>query len=101
MSALRQRAVISAVVLLLATVIPAGAATDAPLAKAVQQLDRAAVTQLLARKTDVNAAQPDGTTALHWATYHDDLDLVNRLLTAGANATVANRYGVTPLSLAC
>jgi ankyrin repeat protein len=56
---------------------------------------------LLARRVDVNGAQPDGTTALHWATYHDDLDLVNRLLAAGASVTATNRYGVTPLSLAC
>jgi ankyrin repeat protein len=78
-----------------------GAKPIAPLASAVEQLDRAAITQLLARRADVNAAQPDGTTALHWATYHDDTDLVNRLLAAGANALSANRYGVTPLSLAC
>ncbi|RPI51138.1 MAG: hypothetical protein EHM55_19685 [Acidobacteria bacterium] len=88
-------------VAVLAVATPVSAATDAPLAKAAQQLDRAAVTQLLARKVDVNTAQPDGTTALHWSAYHDDLDLVNRLLAAGAAVTAANRYGVTPLSLAC
>jgi len=86
---------------LLAITVPSLAATDAPVASAVQRLDRATVSQLLARRVDVNAAQPDGTTALHWATYHDDLDLVNRLLTAGASVTATNRYGVTPLSLAC
>jgi ankyrin repeat protein len=80
---------------------PGVAATDAPLANAVERLDRPAVTQLLARRADVNATQLDGTTALHWAAYHDDVDLVSRLLAAGANALVANRYGVTPLSLAC
>ena len=47
---------------------------------AVQQMDRAAIRQLLDKKADVNAPQADGTTALHWAAYHDDLDLVNRLL---------------------
>jgi ankyrin repeat protein len=80
----------------------------APLATAVQRMDRAAIRQLLGPSTrsgskpvDVNAAQPDGTTALHWATYHDDTDLVNRLIGAGATITAANRYGVTPLSLAC
>ena len=40
-------------------------------------------------------------TALHWAAYQDDLDLVDRLLRAGANPRAPNRYGVTPLSLAC
>jgi ankyrin repeat protein len=78
-----------------------GAKVDAPLANAAERLDRAAVTQLLSKRVDVNAAQPDGTTALHWAAYHDDLDLVTRLLAAGADVKTANRYGVTPLSLAC
>jgi ankyrin repeat protein len=77
------------------------AAADAPLANAVQQMDRAAVRRLLERPADVNASQPDGMTALHWAAYQDDLDLVDRLLKAGANVRATNRYGVTPLSLAC
>jgi ankyrin repeat protein len=74
---------------------------DAPLAAAVQRSDRAAIRQLLDRKVGINAAQPDGTTALHWASYHDDLDLVSRLLAAGADVRATNRYGVTPLSIAC
>ncbi len=40
-------------------------------------------------------------TALHWAAHHDDLDTVKLLIAAGADAKAANRYGVTPLSLAC
>jgi ankyrin repeat protein len=75
--------------------------TDAPLAAAVQRNDRAAIGQLLGRKVGINAAQPDGTTALHWATHHDDGDLVTRLLGAGADVRATNRYGVTPLSIAC
>jgi ankyrin repeat protein len=77
------------------------APAEAPLANAVQRQARETVRQLIAKKTGVNATQPDGTTALHWATYHDDLDLVNALVGAGANVRAANRYGVTPLSLAC
>src|SRR4051812_3471324 len=73
----------------------------APLANAVQKMDRAAIRSLLERPTTVNASQPDGMTALHWAAYQDDLDLVDRLLRAGANVRATNRYGVTPLSLAC
>ena len=73
----------------------------APLATAVQRMDRDAIRSLLAQAIDVNAPQPDGTTALHWAAYHDDLELVNRLLAAHANVRVANRYGITPLSVAC
>ena len=52
---------------------------------------------MLDKKAAVNTAQPDGTTALHWAAYHDDLELVSRLLDAGADVRAANRYGVTPL----
>ena len=49
----------------------------------------------------MNAADPDGTTPLHWAVRADDLELATAarcrpVPTPGA----ANRYGVTPLSLA-
>ena len=40
-------------------------------------------------------------TALHWAVYHDDREMAGQLLRAGASVKAANRYGVTPLSLAC
>ncbi len=40
-------------------------------------------------------------TALHWAADQDDAETVKLLLRAGADAKAANRYGVTPLSLAC
>ena len=48
----------------------------------------------------VNARAADGTTALHWAVQADALDIVQVLLRAGANASAANRYGVTPLAVA-
>lgn len=53
---------------------------------------------LLRQHADVNAAQPDGTTALHWAAHWNDSEAVNLLLKAGANAKAVNRYGATPLS---
>ena len=81
-----------------ARLVAAGA--DASLPDAAQHKDARGVRELLSRKVDVNASQPDGMTALHWAVYYDDLDLVGRLLGAGANARAANRYGVTPLALA-
>jgi hypothetical protein len=40
-------------------------------------------------------------TALHWAAFKDDLETSELLVRAGANVKAANRYGVTPLSLAC
>ncbi len=59
-----------------------------------------ALRALVARKADVNAAEADGTTALHWAVRNDDAASVEILLRAGANPNAANRYAVTPLPLA-
>lgn len=77
------------------------ACAASPLADAVERQNRTAVRRLLEKPIDVNAAQVDGMTALHWAAYHNDLDAVRQLLQAGAKATVKNRYGVTPLYSAC
>ena len=52
-------------------------------------------------RAEVKSAQPDGTTALHWAAHHDHVASVQSLLGAGADAKAANQYGVAPLSLAC
>jgi ankyrin repeat protein len=49
-------------------------------------------------KPDVNQRTADGTTPLHWAVYHDNLDLITRLIKAGANVKTANDYGATPMS---
>src|SRR5437773_5831838 len=73
-----------------------GAASTA--ADAAQNRDMAALRSLLSQRADVNAAQPDGTTALHWAVYWNDVDAVNLLLRAGARVTATNRYGASPLS---
>ncbi|MEO6246624.1 MAG: ankyrin repeat domain-containing protein, partial [Opitutaceae bacterium] len=85
---------------LLFTIASAFAAAPAPLADALEKKDLATARALL-RDTNVNAAQSDGTTALHWAVRNDDLATATALLAAGANAKTANRFGVTPLSLAC
>jgi uncharacterized protein len=59
------------------------------------------VSGLAQQHVDVNAPEPDGTTALHWAARQNDLELADRLIRSGANIKAANRYGVTPLYLAC
>ena len=63
--------------------------------------DAAALQSVLAADEQAaHAAEVDGTTALHWAVHLDDEEAAATLLAAGADATAANRYGVTPLSLA-
>jgi ankyrin repeat protein len=47
---------------------------------------------------DVNVAEPDGSTALMWATYKVDHEMVRALLKAGAKANVTNKYGSSPLA---
>ncbi len=47
---------------------------------------------------DVNAPAPDGSTALLWATYKVDHELVRALLKAGAKANITNNYGSAPLT---
>jgi len=76
------------------------AAERATVADAAERRDQAVVRTLLKSGVDVNATQIDGTTALHWAAYHDDAELAALLIKAGANANTANRYGVPPLALA-
>ncbi|MDA1372628.1 MAG: ankyrin repeat domain-containing protein [Proteobacteria bacterium] len=75
----------------------------AALADAAESQDAALVFSLLDASNssiDVNATQVDGMTALHWAVYHDEAILVERLLNAGASVNAVNRYGVLPLALA-
>jgi len=81
--------------------VPDVRAQDTRLIEAAKSQDRAAVDLLLAERVDANIAQPDGATALHWASYHDDLELVEVLLDGGAAIDAVNDYGITPLSLAC
>lgn len=82
---------------LLATTL---AAKSAALADAVEKGDAAAIRTLIG-DSEVNAAQVDGMTALHWAVQRDDLATARSLLGRKANANAVNRYGVTPLSIAC
>jgi ankyrin repeat protein len=72
-----------------------------PLIDAVKHADHAALRALLAKKVDVNTAEGDGVTALHWASHRDDLESVQLLIRAGANVNAANDLGATPLWIAC
>jgi ankyrin repeat protein len=71
------------------------------LVDAARNADRDALRALLQKKVDVNAAEGDGATALHWASYRDDVESASLLIRAGANVNAANDLGVTPLWTAC
>ncbi len=73
---------------------------DLPLIAAVKSEDPDAVAALLGEATDVDAAQPDGATALHWAAFRDSLAIADLLIDAGADVSVSNELGATPLWLA-
>jgi ankyrin repeat protein len=70
-------------------------------ANAAMQDDTAAVRKLLASGSNVNVAQGDGMTALHWAAERGDLALTNVLVKAHANLKATTRIGsYTPLQIA-
>jgi len=71
------------------------------LADAAMKGDADTVRTLLKQAVDVNAAQGDGMTALHWAAMKNDAELAQMLLYAGANVRATTRIGgYTPLILA-
>src|SRR5581483_4572696 len=68
---------------------------------AAMQGNKDAVKSLLKQGADVNTAQGDGMTALHWAVQKGDVDLARTLLYAGANIRATTRIGgYTPLLIA-
>src|SRR5262245_51423961 len=75
-------------------------AADHRLIEAAKARQAETVRTLLREGVDVNATYGDGSTALHWAAYWDDLSLVDLLLAAGARVDTADDHGVTPLWLA-
>jgi ankyrin repeat protein len=74
---------------------------DPLLVDAVKNKNRDAIRSLLKQRVDVNAPEPDGTTALDWAVHWDDVETAKALIAAGANVNAATEYGVTPIFLAC
>lgn len=87
-------------VVLLLPAASLAAAGAVPLVEAVREGNASAMRALLQQRVDVNAAEPDGTTSLHWAARRNDLTAVDLLMRAGARATAVNAFGITPLSLA-
>jgi ankyrin repeat protein len=74
---------------------------DARVADAAMRRDSATLRSLLKQGADVNAAQGDGMTALHWAARLGDADVAQMLVYAGANVRATTRLGAyTPLFMA-
>ncbi len=82
-------------------VVHGNALAASDVADAAMRGDTVQLNKLIAAKADVNAAQPDGSTALHWAAYHGDVKATAALLNAHANPGAAMENGMTPLALAC
>lgn len=78
------------------TLIGAGR-NDDPLVDAAKSGDRGALQALLNEGADVNAQTADGSTALLWASYRDDLESAELLIRAGADVNIANDLGATPI----
>lgn len=80
----------------------ASAATGgSSLVEAVKARDGAKARALIAQGADVNAADGDGSTALHWAASQGDLALTEALLKAGARVSAVTRIGgMSPLFMA-
>lgn len=76
------------------------AAGDQRLVQAAARGDTAAVRVLLRERVDVDAADSDGATALHWAAWSGDTVLVDELIRAGAKAASVNAFGATPVHVA-
>ena len=92
---------VRAIALALMVGISLSAAETVPtLVEAAKRGDTEAVRTLLRNRADVNRPGTDGTTALHWAVRSNNVELINLLVTAGADVKAANRYGLRPLTLA-
>lgn len=76
------------------------AGPDPGIVAAARRNEPGRVLDELRRGADVNARAADGSTALLWAAYYDDLTLVDKLLASGARPDISNTYEETPLSTA-
>ena len=78
----------------------AAASAAASLPELMESEQREEALHAIAAGADVNERSADGTTALHWAAHHGDLELIELLLERGADANVSNDYDMTALAAA-
>ena len=87
--------------LVLALLVLPLATAESPIADAAMHGDFDSVRILIQEGEEVNAAQGDGMTALHWAAENGDIEMLEMLISAGANSEAVTRLGrYTPLHLA-
>ena len=89
-----------ALVVYSATSSLAGQGEPTSVVEAAKARDDGAIRALVDSGADVNEAQADGATALHWAAHWEDLETATYLIGAGADVNVANALEVTPLLMA-
>ena len=88
-------------VLCLSTLLWAAVPPESPVADAAMRADLDKVRVLLKGGADVNVAQGDGMTALHWSAENRSVEMAAMLIYAGANVESVTRIGgYTPLHLA-
>jgi ankyrin repeat protein len=71
-----------------------------PVVQAAKEANWSLLQTLLSQGVEVNAVYGDGSSALHWASYWDDIASANRLINAGSNVNASTDLGATPLWLA-
>ena len=90
---------LATVLLSVGTLFSTGALAQETLSDLIRSGQREAVlAAITSPDIDVNVPDSDGSTALLWATYKVDHELVRALLKSGAKANVTNHYGATPLT---
>jgi ankyrin repeat protein len=98
---MKRQSFLALMIALVMTVAMSAQPIASPVADAAARGDKAAVKQLLKDGADVNGAQGDGMSALHWAAERGDAELADVLIYAGANIGAVTRIGqYTPLHLA-
>lgn len=84
--------------LLVGSLLGTGQPAQSPtLVQAAKDADWRVVRILLEEGTEVDETASDGSTALHWASYWDEVGVAELLISRGANPSAANDLGATPL----